>query len=94
MNRVTGFVDWMLRDRTTGKLVAAQFPNIPIIIWFVATGLSVVTTGTAHTILGYVATVALVVWAGDELLRGVNPFRRLLGAVVLAWKLHSLVRGG
>jgi len=52
------------------------------------------TTGTVHTILGYTATVALVVWAGDELLRGVNPFRRMLGAAVLAWEAFSLIRGG
>jgi hypothetical protein len=25
-----------------------------------------------------------VYWAGDELLRGVNPYRRLLGATTLA----------
>ncbi len=93
MNKVTALVDWMFRDRRTGKLVVGQFPNIPIIVWTVATGLSVVSTGTVHTVLGCVATVALLVWAGDELLRGVNPFRRLLGAAVLAWKLHSLISG-
>jgi hypothetical protein len=27
--------------------------------------------------------VALAVWAGDELLRGVNPWRRCLGGAVL-----------
>jgi hypothetical protein len=27
--------------------------------------------------------VTLVVWAADELARGVNPFRRILGAGVL-----------
>jgi hypothetical protein len=91
---VTAFVDWLFRDRTTGKIVIGQFPNIPLFVWLVATGLSVVTSGTLQTILGYVAIVALLVWAGDELLRGVNPFRKLLGAGVLVWTLHSLIRGG
>jgi hypothetical protein len=30
-----------------------------------------------------IATVFLVMWAGDELLRGVNPWRRCLGSAVL-----------
>jgi hypothetical protein len=87
-------VDWLFRDRTTGKIVIAQVPNVPLIAWLVATGGALVTTGVVHTILGYTATVALVVWAGDELLRGVNPFRRMLGAAVLAWEAFSLIRGG
>jgi hypothetical protein len=37
----------------------------------------------AVTAVTAVGTVALVVWALDELVRGVNPFRRLLGAGVL-----------
>ena len=94
MTKVTTFVDWMFRDRTTGKIDIGQFPNIPLFVWLVASGLALVSGGTAHTVLAHLATVALVVWAGDELLRGVNPFRRLLGAGVLAWKLHTLIRGG
>jgi len=31
-----------------------------------------------------VGTGALIVWAADEIVRGVNPFRRALGTVVLA----------
>jgi hypothetical protein len=31
-----------------------------------------------------VAKVSLVAWAGDEVVRGVKPFRRILGAGVLA----------
>ena len=41
----------------------------------------------AATFTRGVGSVALVVWALDELLRGVNPFRRALGAVVLAAQL-------
>jgi type IV secretory pathway VirB2 component (pilin) len=39
--------------------------------------------GGLHRNAGIVATIALAVWAADELIRGVNPFRRVLGAVVL-----------
>lgn len=34
---------------------------------------------------------ALIVWALDELFRGASPFRRVLGAVVLAYQLVVLV---
>jgi len=36
--------------------------------------------------------VALVLWAGDEIIRGVNPFRRLLGAAVLVAVLVNILR--
>jgi hypothetical protein len=36
------------------------------------------------TVVAVVATVALLVWSVDELVRGVNPWRRLLGGGVLA----------
>jgi hypothetical protein len=36
---------------------------------------------------------ALLVWALDEVVRGASPFRRTLGAVVLATQLASLVLG-
>jgi hypothetical protein len=39
-----------------------------------------------------VATGAIVVWALDEVIRGVNPWRRLLGAVVLTLSVVSAVR--
>lgn len=94
VDRAGRVVDWLFRDRTTGKIVIAQFPNISLITWLVAAALALVTTGTVHTTLAYTATVALLVWAGDELLRGVNPFRRMLGAAVLAWAAFSLVWGG
>ena len=45
--------------------------------------------GTALKIIG---RGALLVWAADELVRGVNPFRRMLGAVVLAATIASAVR--
>jgi hypothetical protein len=40
---------------------------------------------------GAIARGALLVWALDELLRGVHPWRRLLGTVVLAGIVASLV---
>ena len=40
-------------------------------------------SGTVADVLHWTGTGALIWWAIAELLQGVNPFRRLLGAVVL-----------
>jgi hypothetical protein len=37
----------------------------------------------AHDVLRWLAFAALGWWGLDELVRGVNPFRRILGAVAL-----------
>ena len=88
------FVDWMFRDRSTGRIVIAQWPNIPLWIFIGAALIRRVVdpAGTARTIVSAIALVAIVWWAIDEIARGVNPFRRLLGAVVLsftAWGLFN-----
>ncbi len=90
---LTRIKDWMFRDRATGKIVIAQFPNLPLLAWLVASVLTLATTGTLRTALGYLASVALLVWAADEIWRGVNPFRRMMGGLVLVWVLVSVVRG-
>jgi len=87
-------VDWMLRDRRTGRIVIAQWPNAALAVWLVATGVGAVLDpeGRWGTAVRATATVALGWWAVDEILRGVNPWRRLLGTVVLAGLTWSLVR--
>jgi hypothetical protein len=41
------------------------------------------------TALELVGTTALAVWAVDEVVRGVNPWRRGLGAGALLWVLRA-----
>jgi hypothetical protein len=50
------------------------------------------TWDTQVNALVVLASAAFALWAGDEVLRGVNPFRRLLGLAMLAWLGLSLVR--
>ena len=84
-------MDWLFRNRQTGEITVGQAPNAALIVFFAAICTARVgirgNTGTGLTI---VSTGALAVWSADELLRGVNPFRRLLGAVVLAGILASV----
>ena len=87
----SGF-DWFFRNRRTGAITIAQFPNLPLWIFIGALLLRRIAdpAGTARTVLDVVSTLALGWWAGDELLRGVNPFRRMLGGGVLALLIVSV----
>ncbi|CAM3252037.1 MULTISPECIES: hypothetical protein [Methylobacterium] len=78
-------LDWFFRDRTSGRIVIGQWPNTPL--WLFGVMLSVAWIAGEDTAVGQWADlasrIALAVWAGDELLRGVNPWRRCLGAAVV-----------
>jgi hypothetical protein len=91
----SGFLDWLLRSRQTGRITVAQFPNWPLGVWLLATisMLVVHPTGGVRDLLVVIAWIALGLWAADEVLRGVNPLRRLLGAIVLTWLIVSVVVG-
>jgi hypothetical protein len=84
----------MFVNRRTGGITVAQWPNVALSVFII----TVIgrqfdrTSGPFHDFLVVLGTAALVVWALDELIRGVNPFRRLLGLVVLLATLSSLVR--
>ena len=77
-------VDWLFRDRRTGRIVIAQWPNLSLGIFLVASLVRRLARpeGGAGRAVTVIATGALLWWAVDEVARGVNPFRRLLGAVV------------
>jgi hypothetical protein len=84
-SRVAAVVDWLFRNRRTGRITIAQAPNAPLLVFLVAAGVRWVfrPAGAAGTAVDVVASVALIAWAVDEIVRGVNPWRRLLGAAVL-----------
>jgi hypothetical protein len=66
-----------------------QFPNLALIISLVSRYGSHYVGGTGHAYLLATSYLAMTIWAYDELARGVNWFRRLLG---LAFLLDLLVR--
>src|ERR1035437_1561291 len=82
-----GFLDWMFRSRKTGRITLAQLPNWQFAVMWLGHP-----WGWVRAVLVVLASAALALWAGDEVLRGVNPFRRLLGFAVLSWLVFSLVR--
>ena len=85
-------VNWLLRNRQTGEITVFQAPNLALgtfLAAFVVNRL-VDPSGALGTALTVVERGALAIWAADELVRGVNPFRRILGAVFLAGLLAGL----
>lgn len=87
-------IDWMFRNRRTGRLTVAQFPNASLALFLVATALrwTVGPHGGVRTAFDLSAAFALVVWAADEVARGVNPFRRILGGATLATVVVRFLR--
>jgi hypothetical protein len=87
-------IEWALRDRRTGRIVVAQWPNTALIVWIAASVVLALSDpdGVWGLVLRVAATVALSWWAVDEVVRGVNPWRRLLGVVVFAGLVLSLLR--
>jgi len=85
----------MFRSRKTGRITLAQLPNWPLGVWLLASVVVWLThpQGWVRVALVILSSVALTLWAGDEVFRGVNPFRRLLGLATLAWLVVSLRSG-
>ena len=84
MSRHNDRLDWMFRSRETGKITIGQTANLEQKIFSGATLVGVLLPASKlRTGVGVVAVLALVVWAIDEMARGVNPFRRILGGVAL-----------
>ncbi len=76
--------DRIFRD-TSGKIVVAQLPNIPLAVWIICSILTrLFQHGQPHAGLHLLAQSALFTWAYLELRYGVNLFRHALGAVALA----------
>ena len=82
-------LDTFFRD-ASGRLVVVQVPNPALCVWIVATVLRRSAYDARDAELRWIGAGALIAWSLDELIRGASPFRRVLGAVVLAGQLWSL----
>ncbi len=77
------FIEKCYKD-TDGKVVVAQFPNLPLFVWAIATLLGkVIPEGSANQFLEIIAFGAIFTWAWLELFSGFTYLRRLLGLVIL-----------
>jgi len=87
---------WMFLNRRTGRITVAQWPNIPLSVFILLSIALVSIRPSGHTemVVRVSSDVALLVWAVDEVVRGVNPFRRILGFVVLVATIANVAAGG
>lgn len=86
-------LDWFFRNRETGAITIAQWPNL--VLWIViAAGILLwiwPSEGKASLALTIVVMGGLIIWGADEIIRGVNPWRRCLGAAVVLYELMTLL---
>ena len=85
--------DWLFRDRRTGRVTIVQFPNLALWLYLVTVVASRVASDDSgvRTAIDWIGVAALGLWATDEVFRGVNPWRRLLGLVVGAFTIARLI---
>jgi hypothetical protein len=83
----------MFDSRSTGRVTVAQWPNVALSAFVVSSGADRIfrPSGRAGTALHVVAVATIALWALDEIVRGVNPFRRMLGGAVLLATAASLL---
>src|SRR5689334_9766408 len=86
-------VSRFFRNPDTGEVVVAQWPNLPLWSFLVASAVRMVLhpDGTAGTALSIVSGVAIIVWSVLEIAQGASPFRRVLGGVVLLTVVSGLL---
>jgi len=87
------FSDKIFKDKK-GRIVLAEAPNLPLIVWFTMTLLAYPLTGKAALLSSVAARTALFIWAWLELFKGVNYFRRGLGLTILLYILWGFVARG
>ena len=79
----TTLFDRTFRD-SEGKIVLAQPPNPPILVWGAVSLLQLIwTNGKIYAGLDLIAFGCLFTWAWREVFQGVNYFRRAIGLGVL-----------
>jgi hypothetical protein len=81
------------RNPDTGEVVVAQWPNLPLWLFLAATAVRLLfrPDGVVGSVVSFVGTASLLVWAVLEVARGDSPFRRVLGGVVLIGTVLGLL---
>ncbi|WBL80457.1 hypothetical protein I3J27_08565 [Bradyrhizobium xenonodulans] len=86
-------LNWFFRNRETGAITIVQWPNLVLWIVIVAAVLLWIwpSSDQVSVALAVVVKGGLLIWAADEIVRGVNPWRRCLGAAVAVYELTTLL---
>jgi len=73
------------------KIIVWQTPNAFLIAWVVLTIVSLLTSGKLSDVFSWISIAALLIWSVLEMWKGVNYFRRLLGLVVFALTVLTII---
>jgi len=84
-SRIPPRIEKVMRHSWPKRFPVAQFPNPPLIVALLASIVSRLTDGRVQDFATPLFYVGLGVWAWEELVRGVNWFRRALGAAGLVY---------
>ena len=86
-------LSWFFRNRETGAVTIAQAPNLVLWVVIVAGVLLWVWPSPSSPVVALEVIIkgGLTIWAIDEVLRGVNPWRRCLGAAVFIYGLTTVL---
>jgi len=87
-------LQWFFRNRNTGATTIVQAPNL--VLWTVIVAGVLLWIWPSASTISVVLTVifrgGLIVWGADEIIRGVNPWRRCLGALVVTYEFTTILR--
>jgi hypothetical protein len=75
------------------RFPVVQFPNLPLLVALIAGHGSLYLKGMDHAYLLTVGYLAMTIWAYEELARGTNWFRRLLGLVFVVILVERVADG-
>ena len=89
-------LNWLFRDRATGEIIIGQFPNTSLALVLLLWAARVVfpASDATRTVRNIAESGAVLWWAGDELVRGVNPWRRFIGAGASGFLIVRAVASG
>jgi hypothetical protein len=87
------FLQWFFRNRQTGAITVARAPNLVLSTVIIAAAIRWIWSmaDTFGVALSAVVTGGLLLWAADEIVRGVNPWWRCLGTAVAAYELAAIL---
>ena len=84
---------WWFEHRHTGEITIAQPPNWPLFViaalWALRALVLDQDTGL-YAASEWLSVGLWLFWGIDEIVRGVNPWRKVLGTVVVIWQLVNV----
>lgn len=86
-------VRWWFENRITGELTIAQSPNWPLvaIVGLLLARWVADPSDGIRSFVGYVFSALWVYWGSDEVIRGVNPWRKALGLALIGVQIFRIL---